>query len=338
MTAHSILITDRFALDSLALLQSRPELSARLSDHFIPTADELRGVEGLIIRSRTKITAAFLLTAPDLKVIITATSGFDHIDLDATRASGIVVMFTPNANAQSAAELTLGLVLACARHVPQAHRAIKAGDWNRDALMGSELSGRTYGIVGLGRIGSKVARMAHAFGMNVVAFDPYKDEEFFTAAGAQRLSFEEVLKVSDVISIHVPKTPETFHMFKRNCLEFMARGIILVNTSRGNVICEADLVEALENKWLSAVGLDVFEKEPLARNSGLLQFANVVLTPHLGATTTEAFAKASDEAAHKIIEFFAQPSAPSSLSDTLPPAEPWYNAPSWAGSKTDSSL
>lgn len=321
-----ILITDRFSQEALVTLESQPFFDVRKS----PTPDleslDLSEVNGLIIRSRTKIDAKALSRAKNLQVIITATSGFDHIDLEACAKWGITVMFTPRANIESATQLTWSLVLACASRVVEAHREMKSGQWSRELLVGTELAGKTYGIVGLGRIGSRVAEIAEAFGMNVIAYDPYQEDAHFRHVGAERVALEEILKQSDVLSFHVPKTRETHHLLKRSQFEYIHRGIILVNTSRGSVIHEADLVEALDNGWIGGVGLDVFEKEPLPRQSKLFGFPNVVLSPHIGANTAQAFAKASEQAALKMIRFFVE----GSTDDTLPPKAPWYGAvPPW---------
>ncbi|HEY1078793.1 MAG TPA: NAD(P)-dependent oxidoreductase, partial [Bdellovibrio sp.] len=254
-------------------------------------------------------------------------SGFDHIDLDATQKWGVTVMHTPSANVDSAAQLTWGLVLNCVNNIQQGHKMVKAGDWNRDAITGIELSGRNYGIVGLGRIGTRVAEIAQAFGMNVVAFDPYQEDSVFEKLKIPRLSYEEVLKTADVVSFHVPKTLETEHMLNRSHFEYLHRGIVLINTSRGSVINENDLCEALGKGWLRAVGLDVFEKEPLQRNSNLLTYNNVTMTPHIGANTEDAFFKASQVAANKLMAFFVD----GSTSDTLPPRAPWYGAAPFKG-------
>lgn len=315
-----ILITDRFDVEALALLRGDQRLAVSTSSSPSPTDEELRPVHGLIIRSRTKIDRALLDRAPELKVIVTATSGFDHIDLEATKERGLIVMYTPEANAASAAELTWGLVLACARRIPEAHRAVKSGEWRREALLGVQLQGRTYGVVGLGRIGTRVARIARAFGLKVIGFDPYKEDEYFAAEGVDRVSLEELLKLSDVLSFHVPATEETHHMLKEANLEYLNRGAILVNTSRGSVISEEDLITSLENGWIRACGLDVFEREPLPRHSGLTGYPNVVLSPHIGATTAEAFSAASREAAEKIRAFASRQES----SDRLPPEESWY--------------
>lgn len=315
-----VLITDRFDIEALAMLRGDARLKVSIASSPVPSDDELATAEGLIIRSRTKIDPAFLERAPRLKVIVTATSGFEHIDLAAITTRGLTAMYTPEANANSAAELTWALVLACARRVPDAHRAVKNGDWRREALLGRELAGRVYGVIGFGRIGSRVARIAQAFGMKVLAFDPYVEDETLAAANVVRVSLEELLKSADVLSFHVPATAETRHMIHHANLEYINRGAILVNTSRGSVIAESDLIEAIEHGWVGACGLDVFEREPLPRHSALMNLPNVVLSPHLGATTSEAFSAASREAARKILAF----AACATSSDRLPPEEPWY--------------
>ncbi|HEY8269791.1 MAG TPA: D-2-hydroxyacid dehydrogenase [Pseudobdellovibrionaceae bacterium] len=318
-----ILITDRFAQDVYLYLQQQSQFEVLRTDS--PThlpLEHIVNAHALIIRSRTPINEELLKKARNLQVIVTATSGFDHIDLEATQKWGVTIMHTPSANIESAAQLTLALVLSCVTHLQQAHKMIKAGDWNRENLVGIELSGRTYGIVGLGRIGTRVAQLAQAFGMNVVAYDPYQEDEHFEKYKIPRFSYEEVLKTADCLSFHVPKTLETDCMLNRSHFEYIHRGITLINTSRGSVIDELDLCEALEKGFIRAVGLDVFEKEPLPRTSKLLTYQNVVLTPHIGATTEDAFYKASNIAAQKLVEFFLD----GSTSDALPPQVPWYGA------------
>lgn len=323
-----ILITDRFGQDSFLYLSQNSDFEVIRSDspQHLPL-EHLVSAHALIIRSRTKIDEALLQKARQLQLVITCTSGFDHIDLNATEKWGITVMHTPTANIQSAAQLTWGLVLACVNNLLPAHKMIKAGEWQRDSITGIELSGRTYGIVGLGRIGSRVADFAQAFGMNVVAYDPYAPDENFERLNIPRLSYEEVLKSADVLSFHAPKTLETEHMLNRSHFEYIHRGIVLINTSRGSVINENDLCEALGKGWLRSVGLDVFEKEPLPRTSNLLTYPNVILTPHIGANTEDAFFKASQIAANKLMAFFID----GSTSDTLPPRAPWYGAAPFQG-------
>lgn len=319
---HRVLITDKFSQDAFLILAAQPFLKVEKSPFPDLRDTNLSDVSALIIRSRTPIDETIFARAPQLQVIITATSGFDHIDLKAAQKWGVTVMHTPNANIESAAQLTWGLVLSCASRITLAQKMIKAGEWKRDLIVGTELHQKTYGIVGLGRIGLRVAEIANAFGMNVIAFDPYADESQFREALAERVSYEEILKRSDVLSFHVPKTTETEKMLNRSHFEYIHRNLILVNTSRGSVIDEKDLVEALQNQRISAVGLDVFEKEPLPRQSSLLQHSQVVMTPHCGANTQEAFAKASEQAALKLLQFFQT----ASTSDTLPPKAAWYGA------------
>lgn len=318
-----ILIMDRFSQESFLYLKQHPQfqiVKAQSPDK-IPL-EHLTTAHALIIRSKTRIDENLLKNSPQLQLIITATSGFDHIDLEATQKWGITVMHTPSANIESAAQLTWGLVISCCSQIQNGHRGMKAGEWNRENLIGLELSGRTFGVIGLGRIGSRVAQIAKAFHMSVIAFDPYQEDNHFELLQVERMSYEEVLKTADVISFHVPRTQETDRMLNRSHLEYIHRGAILINTSRGSVIDESDLCEAIENAHLRAVGLDVFEKEPLPRTSKLLGYPNVILTPHIGANTDEAFYKASNAAAEKLIRFFTD----GSTSDTLPPRVPWYGA------------
>ena len=315
-----ILVCDRFSIDAMAWLRGHAAFETFSASGAEPPPEQLARADVLIARSRAPIDAALLARAPKLRAAITATSGFDHVDFAACAARGVRVMHTPEANAASACELTWALLLACARRVNEAHRAVKAGDWQRDRLVGVELSGKTLGVVGLGRIGSRVAAVARAFGMKVVAYDPFVDEAQFAKMDAERESLEELLKLADVVTFHVPSTPNTRHMLNRQNLEYVNRGAIIVNASRGSVIHIPDLCEALANGWIRAVGLDVYPREPLDRNSPLLAFRNVVLTPHLGATTDEAFAKASMEAAEKAAAFVQS----GAVTDELPPPAEWY--------------
>jgi len=317
-----VLLTDKFSQEALLTLQAQPGLLIRRSAGPSLEHENLDEVHALIIRSRTVIDEALFARAKKLQVIITTTSGFDHIDLQAAARWGVTVMFTPEANVESAAQLTWALVLSCAHQISNAGKAVKSGEWRRELLTGLELDHLTYGVVGLGRIGSRVAEIAQAFGMRVLAYDPYIEDADFRAVAAERVAFEEILKRSDVLSFHVPATEETHHMLNRAQFEYIHRGILLVNTSRGSVIHEEDLVEALRLGYVGAAGLDVFAKEPLARTSNLLSLPNVTLTPHVGANTEAAFQKASDQAALKLLRFFTD----GSTSDTLPPKAAWYGA------------
>jgi D-3-phosphoglycerate dehydrogenase / 2-oxoglutarate reductase len=265
--------------------------------------EKITDIDFLIIRSKTKITKDLLLKAEKLKCIITCTSGFDHIDLTAAEEKNIAAMYTPDANATAAAELTWALALSSARHILSSQKNIKTGIWNRDDLSGFELSGKTYGIIGLGRIGQKVATYAKAFGMDVSVFDPYQDDSVFEKLNLPRSSYEEVLKQSDLISYHVPLTKETKNMLNRSHYEFTNPNVLIINTCRGGVVNEDDLVYALENKLISGCALDVFEKEPVSKDSKLFKFQNALLTQHIGALTEEAFEKASLHAVDAVLDY-----------------------------------
>lgn len=299
-----IVICEKFSIEATVTLKN-----SHLADVIkIASPDELAAhlpkATGLIIRSRTKITRELLAQAPNLNLIITSTSGFDHIDLVATTDRNIHVAYTPEANAQSAAELTWGLILNTHRPMFESHKQIKAGLWDREKLFtGFELAGKTIGIVGLGRIGQKIATMAKAFSMNIVAFDPYQEDEVFEKFKLERSSYEELLKHSDIITFHVPLTKETKNMLNRSHYEYTTKDVVIINASRGSVVNEDDLCEALDEGVVRMAGLDVFAKEPLSRESKLLKSPKVILTQHIGAMTEQAFAKASLEAALLCIEF-----------------------------------
>lgn len=262
-------------------------------------------VEGLLIRSTTRVDDAFLKHYPNLKVVVTSTSGTDHLDTKALKARNIIAMHTPEANATSAAELTWSLILACHRPLLEAQaRMTKERGWRTPDLVGREVHGKTLGIVGLGRVGQRVARIGAAFGCNLMAYDPYKSQDTFDVVGARRVGLDELLRCCDIITLHVPLTKETRRMLHRVYLENLTEGTILINTSRGEVIPEDEILYALSKGWLGRVGLDVFEKEPLSPSSPLRSDPRVLLTPHLGASTHEALERSCFEAAQKIVDYF----------------------------------
>lgn len=318
---QKILITDRFAADALQRLQDDGRFDiVHGSDPLQPPPQHLADAHALLIRSRTRIDRALLARAPQLRVIITCTSGFDHIDLDATMRHGVRVMYTPEANAPSAAQLTWALILSCANAIPRAHASLREGGWSREALVGLELSGRNLGIVGFGRIGRRVARIGQAFGMNVLAHDPYIDAAVFQQHATEMVTFDELLRKSHVISFHVPKTTQTHAMLNRERLALLRPDAMVINAARGGVVDELALCEALKNGHLHAAGLDVFSHEPLPPDSPLRQQPGLVLSPHIGAYTEAAFTRASHEAAEKLLAYFAN----GLCTDRLPPEAAWY--------------
>jgi D-3-phosphoglycerate dehydrogenase len=311
----NVLICDRFSLEAEVQLKLHKNLNIKKYS----SNEDLNSANAIITRSKFKLTKEILDLCSALEVIVTCTSGYDHIDLNETKKRGIIVMYTPDANSVSAAELTWALIMAAQKHVVAANKDVKMGHWNRDLFVSHELAGHHLGIVGLGRIGSRVARMARAFEMKVLAFDPYQNEEVFSASQAIRCSYEEVLKQSDILTFHVPFTFETKNMFGRSQLEYVSPELILINASRGSVVNEDDVVDALNNRKLKFAALDVFAKEPLNRESKLLKCPHAILTPHLGAFTHEAFLKASIEGAKRISDFFNE----KKTLNTLPLQNDW---------------
>ncbi|MFZ4404926.1 MAG: NAD(P)-dependent oxidoreductase [Pseudobdellovibrionaceae bacterium] len=317
-----ILIADRFSQDSFLYLQEK--FSVVKSDHPLHLPGEaLLNCEALIIRSRTAINEQLLQKARKLRVIVTATSGFDHIDFKATQKWGITVMHTPWAHVESVAQLTWTLIQACNHNLAKQRENILNLQW-RQPLYHKELNGRVLGIVGLGRIGQRVAQLARAAaGMRVQAYDPYIQQDIFAGQNILASSYEDVLYKSDVISFHVPKTAETTGLLKQHHFEKMLQKPIVVNTSRGCICSEEDFLWALKHDVVYGLGLDVFPKEPYPEAKApehLLQYSNVIATPHIGAMSEEALSKASLEAAQKISDFFYS----GQTSDTLPPKDSWY--------------
>lgn len=315
-----VLVTDRFAVPAWGLLRANSNIDA-LQGTPENMLSHLAEVEVLIIRSRTKIDSAYLDQAPKLKLIITSTSGYDHVDLEETQKRKITVTHTPDANAQSTAELTWLLILATARQIQLAQKMLSTQAWDRKSLNGVELSGKTLGIVGLGRVGSRVAKIAKAFDMKVLAYDPYKDDTEFTELGVGRVGYTELLRLSHLVTYHVPYTTETHRMLNRNLFDEMLDGMIVINTCRGDVVNEHDLLHGLEIGKISRMGLDVFAKEPLDPKSPLLHHPKVVCTPHIGATTENAFEASSLQAAQKCIDYLEG----KTLTDILPYDKPWWN-------------
>ena len=283
--------------------------------HYKPgiSPEELKAVIGqydaLIVRGRTKLWRDVLEAgARRLKAICRAGVGLDNIDLRAAEELGIAVFNTPEASTEAVAELAVALMLSLARAIPRADGALKEGRWLKRELMGWELAGRTLGIIGFGRIGQRVAEICSALKMRILAYRrtrPPGLEEVLRRTGARMAPLEELIRSSDIITIHVPLTPQTRHMIGEREISMMKNGAIIINTSRGGVIDEEALLKALKNGKLAAAALDVFEEEPPKGISlELARLPNVVATPHIGGQTREAQKKASEMAAKKLIEFF----------------------------------
>ncbi len=264
--------------------------------------------DAIVVRSRTKVTKQLIEKGNRLKVIGRAGAGVDNIDVEAARKRGIMVLNTPEAPADSVAELTMGLMLAISRKISCADRLMKEGKWAKRELEGTLLKGKTLGLIGFGNIGAKVAKLAKAFGMKVIFTKRTPpSHEILDAVEAEYVSLDELLMRSDIVSVHAPLTEQTLNMIGTKELNLMKKGAILINTSRGNIIDEASLLEALKSGKLGGAGLDVYCTEPPS-NLELIRLQNVVCTPHLGAQTEEAQKASSVQLAEKIIQFFKQKS------------------------------
>ncbi|TFD88129.1 phosphoglycerate dehydrogenase [Cryobacterium lactosi] len=260
---------------------------------------ELATANAILVRSATKVDAEALAAAPHLKVIARAGVGLDNVDIKAATAAGVMVVNAPTSNIISAAELTVGHILSLARHIPPAHGALAQGQWKRSKYTGIELYEKTVGIIGLGRIGALVAARLQAFGVNIIAFDPYITSARAQQLGVHPVSLDELLAQSDFVTIHMPKTPETTGMISAPQLKLMKPTAYVVNVARGGLIDEADLYTALVDGTIAGAGLDVFVNEP-PTGSPLLGLDNLISTPHLGASTDEAQEKAGVSVAKSV--------------------------------------
>ncbi|MFW6078945.1 MAG: phosphoglycerate dehydrogenase [Gemmatimonadota bacterium] len=288
--SYRILIADAIVEDGLTPLAQADEIELieRTSVDDDELAAALAEADAVIVRSSTTITRRALAGAERLKVIGRAGVGVDNIDVEAATERGIAVLNAPSGNTISAAELTMALLLSLMRRVPAADRSMRAGEWDRKRFRGEELRGKALGLVGAGRIGGEVARRARAFGMQVIAHDPYLSEERADALEVDLAELDELLARADVVSVHVPLTDATAGLIGAERLATMKEGAYLVNAARGGVVDEAALVEALESGHLAGAAIDVYAVEPLPEHHPLRRSERVVLTPHLGAATVEA--------------------------------------------------
>ncbi|WP_048146653.1 D-2-hydroxyacid dehydrogenase [Pyrococcus abyssi] len=262
----------------------------------------VKDVEAIIVRSKPKVTRKVIESAPKLKVIARAGVGLDNIDVEAAKERGIEVVNAPAASSRSVAELAVALMFAVARKIAFADRKMREGVWAKKQAMGIELEGKTLGIIGFGRIGYQVAKIARALGMNLLLYDPYPNEERAKEVGGKFVDLETLLRESDIVTIHVPLLESTYHLINEERLKLMKKSAILINTSRGAVVDTNALVKALEEGWIAGAGLDVYEEEPLPKDHPLTKFDNVVLTPHIGASTVEAQERAGVEVAEKVVK------------------------------------
>src|SRR2546426_6975402 len=305
----NVLICDPISPKGIDYFKQQPALKVTVLEKRLPEAELIPVVaetDAMVVRSETKVTRKVIEAATKLKVVGRAGVGVDNVDVEAATQRGIVVMNTPSGNTISTAELTFSMLMALARKIPQAHSSMKAGEWNRKAFQGVELYGKTLGILGMGRIGSEVARRAIAFGMQVLAYDPYLSLSRAKALQVELIEqLDEIYARADFITVHIPLSDETKGMLNAAAFAKMKKGVRVLNCARGGIIHEADLVEAIKSGKVAGAALDVYETEPLPKEFPLRDLPQVVMTPNLGASTEEAQENVGIEVAEAITDFLA---------------------------------
>jgi D-3-phosphoglycerate dehydrogenase len=289
MAKMKVFMADSIAKEGIAEFGRFPELELVVKTGLPPAelAAALGDAVGLVVRSATQASRLVIEAGKALKVIGRAGAGVDNIDVAAATERRILVLNTPGGNAEAAAELAVGLMFALAREIPRADASMKAGTWEKKSFSGSELLGKTLGLVGIGNVGGAVARMARGLGMTVVAFDPYAKPDKAMVLGVRLAALDEVLAAADFLSVHAPKTDETRNLLDAKAFAKMKPGVFVVNCARGGIVVEKDLAAALDAGRVRGAGVDVYEKEPPA-DWTLAKHPRVIATPHLGATTGEA--------------------------------------------------
>jgi D-3-phosphoglycerate dehydrogenase / 2-oxoglutarate reductase len=298
-TAPVVLIAEELAPSVLEVLGTDVEIRHVDGADRSALLPALADAAAVMIRSATQIDAEALAAGPNLKVVARAGIGLDNVDVQAATARGVMVVNAPTSNIVSAAEHAVALLLAAARQIPAADATLREGQWKRSTFMGVEITGKTVGVVGLGRIGVLFAQRLAAFGVELIAYDPYIQPGRAAQLGVRLVSLEELLAESDFISVHLPKTPETLGLIGAEQLAMTKKGVIIVNAARGGLVDEAALADALRSGQVAAAGLDVYATEPCT-DSPLFGLPNTVVTPHLGASTTEAQDKAGTAVARSV--------------------------------------
>ena len=299
-----VLVSDAISQQGIDIL-SKAGLSVDVKTKLTPAQliEEIPNYDGLIIRSATKVTKEVIAAAKNLKVVGRAGSGLDNVDLPAATARGIVVMNTPGGNTVTTAEHTVALMYAMARQVPQANASVKSGKWEKNRFMGMEFFNKTLGVIGLGQIGSYVAKLAQGMSMTVLGNDAYLSAENAAKMGVQMVDLDTLYSRSDIITIHAPLTPETKHLINAAAIAKMKPGVRLINCARGGMVNETDLLSAMQSGQVAAAAFDVFEKEPVDPAHPLLALDNFVCTPHLGAATLEAQENVALAIAEQVVDF-----------------------------------
>jgi D-3-phosphoglycerate dehydrogenase / 2-oxoglutarate reductase len=310
------------AVDHLAAAHDTEIQLGRSRDELLQVLGDGGGWDVLVVRSQTRVDAELLAAAaPRLSVIGVASVGIDRIDVDAATRAGVMIVNAPTGNTIAASEHTIALLLALVRHLPQADASVKAGEWERSRFTGTELRGKTLGIVGLGKIGKAVARRAVGFEMRVLASDPYLTDEQASEAGARLVGLAELLHRADVITVHTPLTSQTRGLLGRPQLEATKVGAFVLNVARGGIVDETALADALRSGHLAGAAVDVYSSEPMAADNPLRDAPNLVLTPHLGASTSEAQDRVGLEMAEQVVLALTGVTPPYAVNAPAVPAE-----------------
>lgn len=298
-----VLIADQINEKGINELKGVAEVVTNFTISKEELLDAIKDFDAIIVRSRTKVTREVIERAEKLKIIARAGVGVDNVDVQAATERGVMVVNAPESTSITVAEHTMGLMLALSRKISIADSSVKDGKWEKSNFMGIELNGKTLGVIGMGRIGSQVVTRSKAFGMDTLVYDPYITEKSASELGVTVVDLDTLIKESDVMTIHVPLTPETKHLIAKQQFEMMKENAFIINCARGGIINEDDLFEALSTNKIRGAGLDVFEVEP-PKDSPLFQLDNVVLTPHIAASTSEAQRDAAIIVANEIKKVF----------------------------------
>src|SRR5438105_2493462 len=300
---YKTLVTDTLAYSGLDLLRAAHDVE--LDSRPVLKGEELlaavRESDALITRSGTAVTQDLVNAGTRLRIIGRAGVGLDNVGVDACTARGILVINAPTANIMSATEHTMAMLLALCRNIPEAHASVKRGEWNRSKFLGTELDGKTLGIIGLGRIGTRITVRARAFGMKVIAYDPYVAPSVFDKVGAERVSLDDLLGRADVITVHTPLTDETRGMIAAAEMAKMKEGVVVLNIARGGIYDEQSLADALNSGRIGGAAIDVYVEEP-PKDNPLLSAKNIILSPHIGANTIEAQDRVAVQTAEMVID------------------------------------
>ncbi len=318
-----VLISDSMSAKATEIFASHPEIECDVITGMTPEElkEKIGEYHGLAIRSSTTVTPEILEAAVNLKVIGRAGIGVDNIDTNVATQKGVIVMNTPGGNTTTTAEHAIAMMMALARNIPQATASMRSGKWEKKRFQGTELTAKTLGILGVGNIGSIVASRAIGLKMNVLAFDPYISTEAADKLGVTLVDKDELFKRSDFISVHMPVTPETRNMIGTEAFAKMKKGVRLINCARGGIVSEADLVAAIEDGTVAGAALDVFETEPPTAENPVLNRDEIILTPHLGASTHEAQENVAIAIAEQISDYLINGTVRNALNVPSVPAE-----------------